>query len=448
MLTKLWFRWIEGVIKMNNFPQTSVQNQILEMINEQVIPFEPEVVAREMLGQYYESIKSGDQPFILFCAGASGRILQPFFEKLHLPIVGFCDNNIALHGHKFCGLPVFSVDTLKQKYGQSVILIASAGYHRFIKQQLLDEGFAPSRILTLDAGDTSIVANLKRERLLMLARNGEPQDMIATYKREGDMIERVFHLLKDNKSKNLYIDRLVMIASCYEYTTYRRFVENYSEPVLKYGFENTERLRQGGVHFYFRNDVLALADDEVFLDGGAYNGDSAESFIQACEEQGRSYNAIHCFEADKGNYAKLKDWAKTQLNIACHPLGLWNEKTQVRFASSNISESYGARIQGSSEQEGIADIVIDTVTIDEVFSNQRVSLIKMDIEGAEIAALEGARHVIRRDHPKLAISVYHNPEDLYRIPAMLAEMNPDYRFYLRHLGNHYDDTILFAIDGD
>lgn len=430
---------------MNNPGRSPQQLQILEQIQQQVLPFEPEVVAREILGPSYDSIKNGQESLVLFCAGASGKILQAFLGKLQIPIVGFCDNNTVLQNHEYCGLPVFSVETLRAKYRQSVILIASAGYYRPIRQQLLDAGFAPNRILALDAEESSIVGNMKRERLLMLARNGEPADLVATYRQDGDVIERVYHRLGDDKSKALYIDRLAMMASSYEYTIYRQFVEKYSEPALKYGFDNPARLNQGGVHFYFRNDVLKLEEQEVFLDGGAYDGDSAESFIHACNEQGRTYESIHCFEADKGNFAELENWAKTHPNIVCYPLGLWNEKSQVRFASSGVAESYGARIQGKSEQDGVADIVIDTITIDEVFSHQRISLIKMDIEGAEIPALVGARNVIQRDHPKLAISVYHNPEDLYRIPAMLQEMNPDYRFFLRHLGNYYDDTILFAL---
>lgn len=74
-----------------------------------------------------------------------------------------------------------------------------------------------------------------------------------------------------------------------------------------------------------------------------------------------------------------------------------------------------------------------------------MSFIKMDIEGADLEALKGCQNTIRRYHPKLAISVYHKPEDIIEIPCYIKELVPEYRLYLRHYGNGDTETVLYAL---
>jgi hypothetical protein len=73
------------------------------------------------------------------------------------------------------------------------------------------------------------------------------------------------------------------------------------------------------------------------------------------------------------------------------------------------------------------------------------TFIKMDIEGSEIDALNGAAGIIRRDKPKLAVCVYHKPSDLWKIPLLVHNLQPKYQFYLRHYSNHLSDTVLYAM---
>lgn len=74
-----------------------------------------------------------------------------------------------------------------------------------------------------------------------------------------------------------------------------------------------------------------------------------------------------------------------------------------------------------------------------------MTFIKMDIEGAELAALKGAKNTIKMYKPKLAICVYHNPLDIIEIPKLIKEIEPSYKLYLRHYSKFYSDTILYAI---
>lgn len=83
--------------------------------------------------------------------------------------------------------------------------------------------------------------------------------------------------------------------------------------------------------------------------------------------------------------------------------------------------------------------------LDGFISGKEVTYIKMDIEGAEAAALYGAKDTIARMHPRLAVSIYHKPEDIYELPEIILGYYPHYRLYLRHYSFSYYDTVLYAI---
>ena len=84
-------------------------------------------------------------------------------------------------------------------------------------------------------------------------------------------------------------------------------------------------------------------------------------------------------------------------------------------------------------------------TLDGLLGSERVTFIKMDIEGAEVEALKGAKEIIQRDRPKLAISAYHRAEDIVNIPILVKEFVPDYHLYFRHYSNDVNETVLYAV---
>ncbi len=186
---------------------------------------------------------------------------------------------------------------------------------------------------------------------------------------------------------------------------------------------------------YFEKDILPVYENEVFIDGGCYDGRTIRQFIKYC---GGDYKKIYSFEPDKSNYHRtlrmLESSPVDRLEVINK--GLWNESTILSFLAdanqaSKISE------QGS--------FCIDTVSIDEVVGEEKVTFIKLDVEGAEYKALEGARRTIERDHPKLAISIYHKSEDIFELPELILSMCENYRFYLRHYQLSPNETILYGV---
>jgi FkbM family methyltransferase len=404
-------------------------------------PWHESKIIDDIFGSFRRSAEMGTLRVVLFCAGSSGRVLQPLLAHNGIHPVCYCDNNSSIVGQTLHGLPIISFDELKKTHRESLILIASTAYQNFVKKQLLDNGFDEERVLTLDTSDTSFDARIRRERLAMFARNGEPGAVLNDLRDAEAKLTTAYGLFADEHSKDLFIRRLALIASGYEYNTYREFLKEFSQPILKFGYDDLERLEIGGSYFYFNNDVIQLNDDCVLVDAGAFVGDSVDEFVNACEKRNVRYKKVYCFEPDPGNYNALKKNTGKYDNVTCINRGLWSCETTLRFISSAQSEAYGARIQVS---ENIADAVIETASIDADLAFEEVNLIKMDIEGAEIEAIKGAAFTIRRHKPQLAISVYHNTTDLYEIPLLVHEICPSYRLYLRHFGNYFDDTMLLT----
>jgi len=121
--------------------------------------------------------------------------------------------------------------------------------------------------------------------------------------------------------------------------------------------------------------------------------------------------------------------------VTYHPLGLFDRNTTLSFSSGDGSASH-------ISEEG--NVKIEVATLDSVV-NEPVTFIKLDLEGAEIAALTGMKQHIQDDHPKLAVAVYHYPSDFWKIPEYILSLRNDYRIYLRHYTEGWAETIMFFI---
>lgn len=172
---------------------------------------------------------------------------------------------------------------------------------------------------------------------------------------------------------------------------------------------------------------------EVFVDVGGYDGMTSVYFNKWSQKECFSY----IFEPDKDNIKKCqKNLKKYNINYKIIQKGAWNEEMILNFnangdVSSQISNAGGDMITVS--------------TIDKELRKEEVSFIKMDIEGAELQALKGAKNTIINNKPQLAISVYHKPEDIWEIPNIILKYNSDYKLYLRHYTFTDADTVLYAL---
>lgn len=188
---------------------------------------------------------------------------------------------------------------------------------------------------------------------------------------------------------------------------------------------------------YFDFELMKInqTSEEVFVDGGCYDGNSSKEFIRWC---GNEYKHIYAYEPDIQNYNKcvklLNQIAKDKHTI--FNKGLWEKNDNLNFIMGNNA---GGRIDDSAKDR------IEVTSIDESI-NDNVTFIKLDVEGSEYLTLIGAKKTIQKYRPKLAISVYHKPEDIYEIPKLILDMNPYYKLFFRHYSLNEWETVLYAID--
>lgn len=188
----------------------------------------------------------------------------------------------------------------------------------------------------------------------------------------------------------------------------------------------------------------------AFIDGGCYNCGSSIRFAEWC---GGVYSKIIAFEPDLENYQRCKAVLKS------HPVprmelinaGLSDVSGTASFAASNDAGSH--LVVAELETSGLIDANrydeqiqrINVTALDDVVKeNCRVGFIKLDIEGAELSALQGAMHTLLRDKPFLAICVYHRKGDVLAIMDYLKRVIPEYRFWLRQYSSVGVDTVLYA----
>lgn len=199
-------------------------------------------------------------------------------------------------------------------------------------------------------------------------------------------------------------------------------------------FNLGEIYRQFNADQYFDLEYLEVKEGEQFVDCGALDG---ETSLNLLGRYGKHISKVWMFEPDKRNVTKvIENFKDKGVNYEIIEKGVWSSSTTLRFSSLGNG---GACIDENGEDS------IETITIDEALGDAVPTFIKMDVEGAELEALKGAEKSIRNYHPKLAISIYHKPEDVDEIPRLLLEYYPDYKFYLRHYSLMNSETILYAL---
>ncbi len=290
------------------------------------------------------------------------------------------------------------LDNLLHNYQNVLIFIASGSAH-IIKRQLLEMGI-PEEIM-----EPFVITNLQI--------SPTPCQFFADKKRQ---ITEVYELLADEKSRTVFIS-LVNFKITQDGKWLNKIADNEHEQ-------------------YF-DRVMELNAHESFVDCGAYIGDMDE-YSQRLDGRWDNY---YCFEADLDVFTELNrhvDSCYEDKPIDLYNVGCWDSKTTLYFETAGSGSS--------SITDKMKDVKIEADSLDHLLADKKVSVIKMDIEGAEQRALAGARQIITTQHPKLTISVYHSLEDFLEIPKLLSAYSDQYKIYLRHYRELTDsETICYAI---
>lgn len=238
---------------------------------------------------------------------------------------------------------------------------------------------------------------------------------LSFFEKNRENINNIISVLADEKSKITYQKNISYRCDCH--------LKNHPPFSLK--------------DQYFPKNIIKLSDNEVFVDCGAFDGDTIQKFIK--ESKGK-YKQIISFETNRINFKNLQN--RKINNSIFFNLGVWNKKDTLCFYEDNVSGGSSKLEQTKVEytqiytnniaEKNINKYTVEVDSIDNIPECSDMTFLKMDIEGAELNALKGAEKTIRKNKPKLAICIYHSDEDMINIPKWIMNLNMNYKIYIRH----------------
>ena len=345
-------------------------------------------------------LRKNNRPVILFGASLCGSEYMRLLEKNGIDVYCFVDDDEEKQKKFFCGKQVVSVKALKSLLNSQEkvydVVISSYGPDKLYRRLMEVMPEYSERIHVVD---------------FYLYENG--LDYFRYFTEHKDEVQKAQTLLSDDKSRSVFKNLLQ-----YKISRNRYLIEEIQDDTSLQYFDET---------------IMCFSDEEIFLDLGAYNGDTIAAFVKATNN---CYKKIIAIEPDKENYNKLLLNVKKLPNVECHLCGVSEKDGMVHFRSDALWTS-------AVDENGSESITV--CSVDSLTDGNRITFLKADIEGLETSMILGAKETITRYKPKLAIAVYHRKEDIFRLINMINEYNRDYKFYLRHYTEMPIDTVLYAV---
>ena len=376
----------------------------------------------ESLDKYLEKLRGAD--VILYGAGSKGKQALELLRRYGVEPVAVCDSDKTKWGQEFYGLEIGSYDTVRPRLNRQVIVLltVSSGFVREIKYSCFRGGDIVKQLCI----------PFKTEIALL-------SDEEMTTCREG--LEESYESLADESSRRVFVETVAYKVTG-DYLPLFVYLEG-EEPTL--GFFDTELLPQ--------------RRDHVYVDVGAFTGDSLLSFAMAVRG---SYGEMVAFEGDTGIYASLCDmltYARLPRITTVNKLlysGLeeknWysiENNKNILFGSPNLYEKAEVIFSsGEAAANGQVNFVTEKVYTDTLDNCLHVSptVLKINAMGADFDILQGGREVIGRCKPMICLEFGVRKQDVGRLIPLIKEINPEYKFYLR-VKEIYGDfkTVLYAV---
>lgn len=337
-------------------------------------------------------LKETELPIFIYGMGDGALKIMAVFEKYGIPLSGFFASDEFVRGHTFQGHLIHTLSQIENIIDDFVIVLAfAAGYESLYKR--INEIASRHILLAPD---------------VPVAGGG-----LFTYEyflENKDKFEMVYGMLADEKSRETYEDVINFKISG------------------KIGYLNS---CTSSKEIY--GNLVTIHENSVYVDLGAYNGDTVLEYARASQN---NYRHIYAFEPNPKNFRKLKKNTEALRDLTTFNAGAWSSSGIIKFTENE------GRMSRASASGGVE---IQTLSVDNAISEQ-ASLIKLDVEGSEREAIMGAQNQIAGGADVIS-ALYHRNEDMFAIPLQLKEINPRLKFYIRHqLYIPAWETNLYAIN--
>lgn len=325
----------------------------------------------------WTALKNEERPIFLYGMGLGAEKILDNFEKIGIKAHGVFASDDFVRGHTFKGYEVRKYSDMCREYDDFCVVLCFA--------TRLDTVI--DNIRKINAEHTVYVPDVPVAGGGLFTRN--------FVENHNEHFDFVYENLADEESRRVYLDII-------------RYKVSGKLGYLLNTFTDKEKIY---------TDILRLNEHENMIDLGAYDGDTIAEFLTATNNK---YEHITALEPDAHNYKKLVKNTADLPQIECVNMGAWDKEDTLIFSSKA-----GRNSRLSSSGNTVKVINIDSLNIPATF-------IKMDVEGSEQKALNGAKNTIIKHKPKLYVCAYHRNEDLYTLPETIWSFNRNYRIYFRH----------------
>jgi FkbM family methyltransferase len=352
-------------------------------------------------------VLGGSNKAIICGFGAEGQKFASELRNLNVQVAGIYDDNLEARSQALAVFPGADVGSIEDATNKGVAALPSctvfACSHSPYK---LIEKIAPGQ-------NDSIIPLYAAQCLFPdLFKPFVFYDGMLLSDRDNDyLIDYVANLLEDSDSKEIFRCirkyrrefKMCDLASC---------VNSYDEML--------------------NSSLFAGTSISSYVDGGPYDGDTIDSVIQM------AHNKLHvdAFEPSKDMATYLRKKYEPSL-VTVHEAAISSVSGTLAFDDDSSRTS----MISSGSENYVRCVDLDTALAGR---SKPIDFIKLNIEGAELDALRGAKRLIRHDKPVLAIHSYHRPSHIWEIPLMIKSINPSYRLYFRQQDHSLMESVFFA----
>jgi FkbM family methyltransferase len=347
---------------------------------------------------------------VLFGCGVFSKKILEGLRKIGIEPLAFSDNNQKIWNTETEGLKVFSPADAAYKYPEAMFMVtiwSDAIGHPVeeIEKQL--HGYKKVEVISF------FFLFWKYPDIFMpyFSIDSPYKTLLHVTK-----IKECFSLFKDEESQKEFVAQIRW-----------RLTGDYK------GLGNPGKFTQ-----YFYDDLFELNNEDVFVDCGAFDGDTFKNFLKHQHDVFKHYFAM---EPDPVNCDKLQAFVNTQSEEIRNKVTV--KQCAVSDVNKKISFSSDGSLQSSISENG--NIQADCISIDEGLSNKGITYIKMDTEGSEPDIIRGAAGTIKNNKPLVAISVYHQFDHLWLLPLQTNAISDNHQFFLRPHCKASWDLICYAI---
>ncbi|MBE6811087.1 MAG: FkbM family methyltransferase [Ruminococcaceae bacterium] len=328
--------------------------------------------------ELWKYLQKTKKPILLYGMGNGADKIIAVLEKFNISFEGVFASDGFVRDKYFHGKKLMSYSEAKEKYKDMIVLLCFGSSRSDVRENVLKI----SSEQELYAPEVPVV--------------GDGLFCEEYYNENKSEFDEVYEHLADDLSKK----------------TYQSLIKYKLSGKLEYLLECEVSEQEPYDSF------LKLQNNEIFLDLGAYTGDTVADFINRVGD----YKKIIAAEPDSKNFKKLSLNTEKLKNISLLNVGISD------ICKKDLFSMKGGRNSTSFKGKG----EIEFLNVDKICENDRVTFIKMDVEGEEGNAIIGAKNTILRDKPKMLVSAYHKTDDLISLPKAVFSIRNDYKLYIRH----------------